>query len=67
MLFEKIKHNFATEKIDTTDGIKVIFEKGWLHIRKSGTEPIIRLYAEAETEDMAKKLCNEVFQLIVDS
>ena len=46
--------------IDTTDGVKIIFKNAWVHIRKSGTEPIIRVYAEAESEDEAKKICNEI-------
>ncbi len=49
-----------TKELDTRDGIKICGDKKWVHIRKSGTEPIVRVYVEAETEAKAKKICNEV-------
>ena len=49
-IIEKAKTIYPETKKDTTDGIKIIFEKEWIHIRKSGTEPIIRVYCEAKTE-----------------
>ena len=52
---------------DTTDGVKIIFDKAWIHIRKSGTEPIIRVYAEAESEQKAKDLCKEVINQLRES
>ena len=47
---------------NTTDGIKYIFDKKWVHIRKSGTEPIIRVYAEAKTQDDADQLCDKTIK-----
>lgn len=44
-------------KIDKTDGIKIILKQSWIHIRKSGTEPIIRVYVEAKTQEDADTLC----------
>lgn len=56
-----VKNKFADEKIDDQDGIKIIFGDGnWLHVRASNTEPIIRLYSEAESLDKAKELVNSV-------
>ena len=46
----KIRKHFKTEKIDETDGIKIIANNYWAHIRKSNTEPIIRLFIESENK-----------------
>jgi len=51
-----IVKRFAKYKLDRTDGLRVIFDDGWLLIRPSGTEPIFRCFAEAKTEERAKKL-----------
>lgn len=48
---------FKNENIDRTDGLKIIGDKHWIHIRKSGTEPIIRVYVEAETQEKANSIC----------
>ncbi len=57
------KDAFKEEKWNDTDGLKIDFENGWVHLRKSNTEPIIRVYAEAETETIA----NENIQLVKSS
>ena len=59
-IFEKVVDYFKEEKIDCTDGVKISFKKAWVHIRKSGTEPIIRIYAEAETQTEAYNLIDKV-------
>ncbi len=46
---------FAGEKLNNIDGLKVDFDNGWVHLRKSNTEPIIRVYAEAHSEEIANK------------
>ncbi len=52
-------------KVDTTDGIKIIFDKqNWLMVRPSGTEPIIRIYAEADSQDKLDKLMSDYLQKI---
>jgi phosphomannomutase len=61
VVLERIKGNFSTEKINTIDGLRIDFAEGWVHMRKSNTEPIIRIYAEAQTADKA----NELAQLII--
>jgi phosphomannomutase len=54
--------HFRDEKITTIDGVKIDFEEGWVHLRKSNTEPIIRLYAEAESRETATRLVEKVKQ-----
>jgi phosphomannomutase len=51
-------------KTDTRDGVKLIFEDGWVHIRKSNTEPIIRIYSEASSPDRAQTLADTVMRSI---
>lgn len=45
--------------IDTTDGVKIWYDDGWLLVRPSGTEPIIRVFAEAQTEERANELLKQ--------
>ena len=47
-------------KVTTIDGVKIDFEDGWVHLRKSNTEPIIRIYSEAHTETRANELAEQV-------
>ncbi|MFQ5649868.1 MAG: phosphoglucosamine mutase [bacterium] len=56
---DRIRENHAGEELDFTDGIKIIREKSWVHIRASNTEPIIRVIAEAPTKKEAARLCKE--------
>ena len=49
-IFEKIIEDYSSEKIDLTDGVKIIFKESWIHFRKSNTEPIVRIIAEAKTK-----------------
>lgn len=57
---------FPDAKIDETDGLYFSFADGWLHIRKSNTEPIIRIYAEAKTMDRARDIIDQVKTVIRD-
>ncbi len=61
-LLEKIKQKYQNEKINTIDGVKIDFEKEkeWIHLRKSNTEPIIRIYAESRNEKKADELANRI-------
>jgi len=52
------------KSVDSRDGIKIIGKKKWVHIRKSGTEPIIRVYAEAQSSEIAKTICQNVIKYI---
>ena len=60
-----MKEHFKDEKVNTVDGVKIDFEarKQWVHLRKSNTEPIIRIYSEAQTEEEAQRLGEEVIAL----
>ncbi|WP_462272720.1 phosphoglucosamine mutase [Methanohalophilus sp.] len=54
-------------EIDTTDGFKIWYEDGWLLIRPSGTEPIVRVFAEAKTEQKANELLERGEKIVLDS
>jgi phosphomannomutase/phosphoglucomutase len=55
-VLNKIAKRFSKHKLDRTDGLRVIFDDGWLLIRPSGTEPIFRCFAEAKTDKRAEEL-----------
>ncbi len=61
-LLDKLKEKYAGEQITDIDGVKIDFPESWVHLRKSNTEPIIRIYAEAKTEDGAGKLALEIME-----
>ena len=58
------KADTGVEKVTTIDGVKIDFADGWVHLRKSNTEPIIRIYSEAATEARANELAQQVMQQI---
>ena len=58
----KIKKKYAKQPINDIDGVKIEFDKEWVHLRKSNTEPIIRIYSESETEATADYLANKIIQ-----
>ncbi|MDR0836549.1 MAG: phosphoglucosamine mutase [Tannerella sp.] len=60
----KVKEQFSSYDVTDIDGVKIDFPDKWVHLRKSNTEPIIRIYAEAHTLDDAEALGNELIQLI---
>ena len=57
-LFEQIKNQYKDKNPITIDGVKIEFETAWVHLRKSNTEPIIRVYTEAHNEEAAQSLAN---------
>ena len=59
-----MRQRFAQYQLDTRDGVKVITPDGWLLVRGSNTEPIIRVVAESKTEDRARKLVNDAIATI---
>ncbi len=61
---QKIKKHYAGVNIDERDGLKVDLGDRWIHIRKSNTEPIIRIYTEAANEREANLLANEVITIV---
>jgi phosphomannomutase len=56
--------NYAHEEVDTTDGVKIYIGKEWVHLRKSNTEPIIRIYSESENETKANELAERIIREI---
>ena len=60
-ILDSIKDKYSKENIIDIDGVKIEFEDSWVQLRKSNTEPIIRIYAEAKTKDMA----NELAQIVI--
>ena len=58
-LFKQIKNQYKDKNLTTIDGVKIEFETTWVHLRKSNTEPIIRVYTEAHNEDAAISLANK--------
>lgn len=61
-----MKGMYAGESITDIDGVKIDFEDKWVHLRKSNTEPIIRVYSEAHTMDEADRLGKEIMQVVYD-
>ena len=61
-ILEAVKEKYANEKVTTIDGVKIDFEaeKKWVHLRKSNTEPIIRIYSEAHTMEEADALAEQI-------
>lgn len=62
----EVKKRFANERITDIDGVKIDFPESWVHLRKSNTEPIIRIYAEAHSMDEANKLTETIKNLIAE-
>lgn len=59
-VLERIKIKYARNPINTIDGVKIEFDKEWVHLRKSNTEPIIRIYSESETLAIADHLASKI-------
>jgi phosphomannomutase len=63
-----IEKKYSKQPINTVDGVKIEFDKEWVHLRKSNTEPIIRIYSESQTsstaESLAKKIISDIKEII---
>lgn len=59
-----VKNKYANEKVTDIDGVKIDFKDSWVHLRKSNTEPIIRIYSEAATIEEADRLGREMIAVI---
>ena len=59
-----VKEKFASEKVTDIDGVKIDFPDSWVHLRKSNTEPIIRIYSEASTMQKANELAHKIMEVI---
>ncbi len=65
-ILAEVRNVFASEDINTTDGVKISFEhsKEWVHLRRSNTEPIIRIYAESSSQEAADALAGRIIEII---
>jgi len=59
-VLEKMAAKYANEEVDTTDGVKIYIGKEWVHLRKSNTEPIIRIYSESKSTEAADALAEQI-------
>ncbi len=59
-IFAAIQEKYKTQPINTEDGLKIEFDKDWVHLRTSNTEPIIRIYAESSSETTANNIANKI-------
>jgi phosphomannomutase len=59
-LLIKVQEKYSNHPNSTIDGLKIEFDKEWVHLRRSNTEPIIRIYSEAENETVAENLANKI-------
>ena len=59
-----MKNRYKNEKITDIDGVKIDFVEEWVHLRKSNTEPIIRIYSEAQSIEKADNLANKIIEEI---
>ncbi len=59
-LLLKVEEKYKHQPYSTIDGLKIEFDKQWVHLRKSNTEPIIRIYSEGESETVANNLANKI-------
>lgn len=63
-ILNAVKEKFKGEKVTDIDGVKIDFDDSWVHLRKSNTEPIIRIYSEADSLENANKLGQEMIEVI---
>lgn len=63
-ILEKVKEKYAGENITDIDGVKIDFADSWVHLRKSNTEPIIRIYSEASTMEQARALGQSIKEIL---
>jgi len=61
-IFAAIQKKYATQPINTEDGLKIEFDKDWVHLRTSNTEPIIRIYAESTSETTANNIAQRIIE-----
>ena len=63
-ILSAMENKYATEDVTTIDGVKIDFAESWAHLRKSNTEPIIRIYTEAKSQDKADELAEKTIDVI---
>lgn len=63
-ILKKVEEKYSKEEISTVDGVKIDFPENWVHLRKSNTEPIIRIYTEAKSQEKADQLAQDMIKEI---
>ena len=63
-ILSTLAKKYQNEQITTIDGLKIDFKEGWVHLRKSNTEPIIRIYAESDGDEKANAFAQNMIQEI---
>lgn len=63
-ILSKMEQEYQNEDVSTVDGVKIDFENNWVHLRKSNTEPIIRIYTEAKSQEEADQLGDDIIAKI---
>lgn len=61
-ILEQIQHKYKRHPINTVDGLKIEFDDEWVHLRKSNTEPVIRIYAESKSSTLADNLAERIMK-----
>lgn len=65
-ILEEVKKRYSNEEVTDIDGVKIDFADSWVHLRKSNTEPIIRIYSEASDMEKANELANAIKKVIAE-
>lgn len=63
-ILQQVERKYSNEEVTTVDGVKIDFEKHWVHLRKSNTEPIIRIYTEAASQEKAEEVAQQMISEI---
>ena len=63
-ILAKVKDLYKNEEVNDIDGVKIDFPDKWVHLRKSNTEPIIRVYSEAATMESADAIGKEIMDVV---
>lgn len=61
-LLERIKERYKKQPVSTVDGVRIEFDGQWVHLRRSNTEPIIRIYSEGSSETVAERLAGKIIE-----
>ena len=65
-VFEKLVSKYSDLSPNTEDGVRIDFNEGWVHMRKSNTEPIVRIFSESDTQINADKIAIDIEKEIND-
>ncbi|MPN40266.1 hypothetical protein SDC9_187802 [bioreactor metagenome] len=63
-ILQKVIKRFSGEQITDIDGVKIDFSDKWVHLRKSNTEPIIRIYSEAKSQEEAEEVGKQIIDIV---